>query len=231
MAYQSTETGANIDKAVDKANRLIDDNDVVQAIVEHRTGALTDLLNIADSANGEIAVATDFDALVVYGATGTGRVYSANAPDIFAVAATSGLAGVGYTTPVAMDLTNAVLDNNGIADLTNNLFLLPVINDDGTDKIPLYIKATVSGTYNDTDAESIVVTLDSTFGGGFTLAGTKVAATYDASIAADKSFNVVIGNTPNPALINGQDIYISVRLLNGTTTSDITLTIMMEYYY
>jgi len=68
-------TPAVFQKFVDMFNLLsLNPGNGMDAVVEHRKGALADLMVVTDNAVGEIAVCTDYDCLVYYGSTGVRKV-------------------------------------------------------------------------------------------------------------------------------------------------------------
>jgi hypothetical protein len=94
-----------------------DVNDNLYANVSHRTGTLESLMQIADAGDGEIAIATDVEAYVIYtGVPSVGKPYFKNG-SIATVASTLNLAFVmpGATTVAGIAAITA-LDTNGLID-------------------------------------------------------------------------------------------------------------------
>jgi len=103
-----------------------DENGNLIANVSHRKGAIADLLAITNAGDGEIAVATDVNAIVVYRgiSPSVGKAYYMD-KEVARAVASSSTTSIVTATETTLKLTAVTHDPNSLLDVVNEWVVLP----------------------------------------------------------------------------------------------------------
>lgn len=139
---------------------LFDDAGNLIANVNLRTGHLADLLLI-EGGDGEVAVADDVDALVVYkGTPGVGKAYYMGKESLRCIVS-SATSNIVTATPTTLKLTSVLSGTASVADLVNEYFILPA-----SGFTEFYVEVNLSGVSGDGTYRKLVLEAESTPGAG-----------------------------------------------------------------